>query len=290
METLRHWEEMLFSSLNTFSQTIFNVLPSLIGAMILLLVGWLIAKGISVAIERILQSKTLAGVTERLNRMAMLQHSDVSLDSAQIISRFVYWLILLLFLVAASETLGWTAVSLALNNLISYLPALLSAIVITLIGLYLAQTVRSVIQAALHSLQVGAAKLISNLAFYLIATIVVLTALEQAGVDTSIVTANLTLIIGAIVGAFAISFAIASRHVLENILAAFYGRKNFAVGDKIRLGGNPLGGTSLGGTSQDTVEGIIVDIDGVSVVVNTGDAEVVLPAQVLISERIEKMG
>ena len=275
METLHQWEDMLFSSLTTLSQTIFSVLPNVIGALLLLLVGWLIAKGISLAIQRILQSKTLAGVTERLNRLALLQRSDLSLDSVQIISRFVYWLILLIFFVAASETLGWTAVSLALNNLINYLPALLSAIVIALIGLYLAQTVRTVIQAALHSLQIGAAKLISSLAFYLIATIVVLTALEQAGVDTSIVTANLTLIIGAIVGAFAISFAIASRHVLENILAAFYSRKNFAVGDKIRL---------------ETIEGVIVRLDGISVVVDTGGSEVVLPAQTLVSERIEKLG
>ena len=273
MNTLQQWEEMLSTSLTTFSQRIINVLPNVIGALLLLMVGWLIAKGVSVAIRKLLQSKTMARLTERLNRLSLLQRSDLSLNSVQIISRFVYWIILLVFLVAASETLGWTAVSRTLNNLINYLPALLSAIVILLIGLYLAQTVRTVIRAALHSLRVGAAQLISSLAFYLLATIVVLTALEQAGVDTSIITANLTLIVGAIVGAFAISFAIASRHILENILASFYGRKNFAVGDTIRL---------------NTVEGTIVRIDGVSVVVKTKDAEVVLPAQALISEQIEK--
>ena len=274
MDTLQQWEEMLLSSLATFSQRIFNVLPNVIGALLLLLVGWLIAKGVSVAIRKLLQSKTMARLTERLNRLSLLQRSDLSLDSVRIISRFVYWIILLIFFVAASETLGWTAVSRTLNNLINYLPALLSAIVILLIGLYLAQTVRSVIRAALHSLRVGAAQLISSLAFYLLATIVVLTALEQAGVDTSIITANLTLIVGAIVGAFAISFAIASRHILENILASFYGRKNFAVGDTIRL---------------NNVEGTIIRIDGVSLVVKTKDAEVVLPAQALISEQIEKL-
>ena len=274
MDTLQQWEEMLLSSLATFSQRIFNVLPNVIGALLLLLVGWLIAKGVSVAIRKLLQSKTMARLTERLNRLSLLQRSDLSLDSVRIISRFVYWIILLIFFVAASETLGWTAVSRTLNNLINYLPALLSAIVILLIGLYLAQTVRAIIRAALHSLRVGAAQLISSLAFYLLATIVVLTALEQAGVDTSIITANLTLIVGAIVGAFAISFAIASRHILENILASFYGRKNFAVGDTIRL---------------NTVEGTIIRIDGVSLVVKTKDAEVVLPAQALISEQIEKL-
>ena len=264
----------MLSSFTTFAQRIFNVLPNLIGALLILLIGWLIAKGISIAIRKLLQSKALMKVTSRLNKLALLQRSDVSLDSGLILSQFAYWVILLIFFIAASETLGWTAVSRTLNSLINYLPALLSAIVIALIGLYLAQTIKSIIQAALHSLQIGAATLISNIVFYLIATIVVLTALEQAGVDTRIVTANLTLIIGAIVGAFAISFAIASRHVLENILASFYGRKNFAVGDRIRL---------------EALEGVIVRIDGVSVVINTGTSEVVLPASTLVLSAIEKV-
>ena len=274
METIQRWEEIMLSSFTTFAQRIFNVLPNLIGALLILLIGWLIAKGISIAIRKLLQSKALMKVTSRLNKLALLQRSDVSLDSGLILSQFAYWVILLIFFIAASETLGWTAVSRTLNSLINYLPALLSAIVIALIGLYLAQTIKSIIQAALHSLQIGAATLISNIVFYLIATIVVLTALEQAGVDTRIVTANLTLIIGAIVGAFAISFAIASRHVLENILASFYGRKNFAVGDRIRL---------------EALEGVIVRIDGVSVVINTGTSEVVLPASTLVLSAIEKV-
>ncbi|MEQ9439608.1 MAG: mechanosensitive ion channel [Cyclobacteriaceae bacterium] len=274
METLQQWERMFYNALNAFGTTFMNALPNVIGALVLLLIGWMIAKAVAYAVRRVLSSQTMAKVTERLNKLSLLEHSDLSLDSVQIISRFVYWLILLLFFVAASETLGWTAVSRTLNELISYLPALLSALVIALIGLYLAQMVRNFVRTALRSMQVGAASLISNLLFYILAIIVILTALEQAGVNTSVITANLTLIIGALVGAVAISFAIASRHVLENILASFYSRRNFAVGDKIRL---------------DTIEGEIVQMDSVSVVVKTGTTEMVFPTRSLIEERVEKL-
>nr|WKN38788.1 mechanosensitive ion channel [Tunicatimonas sp. TK19036] len=274
METLQQWQSMFYNALNAFGTTVMNALPNVIGALVLLFIGWLIAKAVAYAIRKILSSQTMARITERLNQLALLERSDVSVDSVQIISRFVYWVILLLFFVAASETLGWTAVSRTLNELINYLPALLSALVIALIGLYLAQTVRNFVRTALHSMQIGAANLISSLLFYVLAIIVILTALEQAGVNTGVITANLTLIIGAIVGAVAISFAIASRHVLENILASFYSRRNFAVGDKIRL---------------DTIEGEIVRMDSVSVVVKTGTTEVVFPTRSLIDERIEKL-
>ena len=274
MENLYRWEETVAASLQSFGQTIMNVLPNLIGALLLLLIGWVIAKFVSFAIRKVLQSKSMQRVTDRLDQSPLLRQQDVSLDSVQIISRFVYWVVLLFFFIAASETLGWTAVSRTLNELISYLPALLSALVIALIGLYLAQTVRNVVRAALQSMQIGAANLISSLLFYVLSIIVVLTALEQAGIDTHIITANLTLIIGAAVGTFALSFALASRHVLENIIASFYSRRNFAVGDRIRLG---------------DVEGEVVLIDSVSVTIKTQDKEVVFPARFLVDKQVEKL-
>ena len=273
MDALQQWEQVMFTSFREFSHTVMNALPNVIGALLLLLVGWLIARLVAYAIRKVLQSRTLSRLTDRLNKLAILQNAQVSVDSVRIISQFVYWVILLLFFIAASETLGWTAVSRSIGNLINYLPALLSAIVIALVGLYIAQVVRNVIRAALHSLQVGAASAISTFAFYVIAAIVVLTALDQAGVDTTVITNNLTLIIGAVVGAFAIAFALASRSILENILASFYSRKSFAVGDNIKI--------------RD-VEGQIVRIDSVSVTVKTTQSEVVMPVRTLISERVEK--
>lgn len=274
MENLYRWEETVAASLQSLGQTLMNALPNVIGALLLLFVGWLMAKAISYAIRKLLKSKSMQRVTEWLNQSPLLQQPEVSLDSVQIISRFVYWVILLLFFIAASETLGWAAVSRTLNELINYLPALLSALVIALIGLYIAQTVRNVVRATLQSMQIGAANLISSFLFYVLAIIVILTALEQAGIDTNIITANLTLIIGAMIGAFALSFAIASRHVLENILASYYSRRSFAVGDRVRL---------------DDVEGEVVRIDSISVAIKTGDHEVVFPARFLIDKRVDKL-
>ena len=273
MDALQQWEQVMFTSFREFSHTIVNALPNVIGALLLLLVGWLIARLVAYAIRKVLQSRTLSRLTDRLNKLAILQNAHVSVNSVQIISQFVYWVILLLFFIAASETLGWTAVSRSIGNLINYLPALLSAIVIALVGLYIAQVVRNVIRATLHSLRVGAANAISTFAFYVIAAIVILTALDQAGVDTTVITNNLTLIIGAVVGAFAIAFALASRSILENILASFYSRKSFAVGDNIKI---------------KDIEGQIVRIDSVSVTVKTTQSEVVMPVRTLISERVEK--
>ncbi len=274
MGKVSKWQNIVTSSASQFFHELMNALPNILGALLLLLIGWLLARVAMYATRRVMQARALQQFTTRLNKFPLFQRQGVNLDSTAIISRFVHWVILLFFLVAASETLGWTAVSRTIGNLIGYLPALLSAIIILIIGLYIAQLVRSFIRTTLESLELGSARLLSGLAYYTIATIVVLTAMDQAGVDTGIITSNLILIIGSVMAAFAISFALASKDILQNILATFYSRQNFKVGDRIKI---------------EALEGEIIKMDSVSVVIRTGNSEVVLPSYTLISQKIEKL-
>ncbi len=274
MGKVSKWQNIVTSSASQFFHELMNALPNILGALLLLLIGWLLARVAMYATRRVMQARVLQQFTTRLNKFPLFQRQGVNLDSTAIISRFVHWVILLFFLVAASETLGWTAVSRTIGNLIGYLPALLSAIIILIIGLYIAQLVRSFIRTTLESLELGSARLLSGLAYYTIATIVVLTAMDQAGVDTGIITSNLILIIGSVMAAFAISFALASKDILQNILATFYSRQNFKVGDRIKI---------------EALEGEIIKMDSVSVVIRTGNSEVVLPSYTLISQKIEKL-
>ena len=269
---MNDWDNFIFSSVQEFGHKFMNAIPNILGALVILLVGWALAKGLSYIIRKILASRQFQQLFDRLHILSWVRQNNV--DVASILSRFVYWVIMLFFFIAASETLEWTAVSNTLSHLLSYLPALFSAVVIAVIGLYIAQLIRDFINTALRALEVGAAKLISTFAFYVIALIVILTALDQAGIDTTLVTSNLTLIIGAVMLAFAVSFALASKDILRNMLSAFYSRENFRVGDHIRIG---------------EVEGHIVRIDRLTFTVRTDTTEVTLPAERLISEQIEKL-
>jgi len=103
---------------------------------------------------------------------------------------------------------------------------------------------------------------------------VIITALDQAGVDTTIITSNVTLILGAIMASFAIAFALAAKDILQNMLSSFYSRQNFTVGNIIKIG---------------DIKGKIIRLDSVSVVIKTPSSEVVLPARTLISEQVEKI-
>jgi small-conductance mechanosensitive channel len=108
--------------------------------------------------------------------------------------------------------------------------------------------------------------------YYVLFIFVVITALNQAGVDTGIITSNVTLILGSILLAFAISYGFASRNLVGNLLSSYYGKGKYQEGQTIRVG---------------DVQGEIVKIDSISITLKTADSKVVLPSKMLVEGQVE---
>ena len=266
--------DTIIRSLTTTIDMIVGAIPKIIGALVLLLVGWLVAKIVAYIVAKILKAIHLNQALQKLNDLPIIKDASFEIDGVKILSKFVYWIILLVFFITATDTMGWPEVSTKISDLISYLPMLLSALVIFLIGFYIANLLKGLVHSTLHSLEVSSASVVSNAVFYILLIFITITALNQAGVDTAIITSNVTMILGAILLAFAISFGLGSRDILTNILSSIYGKKNFEVGDRVKIG---------------DIQGEITKIDNISVTVKTAGSDFVIPAQKLVSEQIEKL-
>ena len=272
MNQLEHWRQVSIESLTTLGEQIMRILPGILAAVLLLLVGWLLAKIVSRIISRLFRLLHFDRLAGRINQMKWMQKSEFKVVPSKIIGKFVYWVILVLFIITATDTLGWSAVSQAFNQLITYLPQLFSAIIIFVVGFYLANLIRDFIKTTLQSFEVASASALGEIAFYILMAIVAVTALEQAGVETSLLTSNITLIIGSVLLAFAVAFAISSRDVFRNILSSYYGKENFHVGQHIKY---------------NKIQGEIIKIDRMHVTIKDGKTSHVIPTARLISEEFE---
>jgi small-conductance mechanosensitive channel len=273
MKELMTWPELFLNSLQTFGQTLMGAIPGIIGAILILLLGWLLAKLISRAVTRLLTLIKFDVLAEKMKATDYLAKANVSLSPSGLVGQFVYWIILLLVIISASDALGWDAVSREISKLLSYLPNLLIAIVFFVVGTYIASFVRDLISGATSSLGISTGKLISNVVFYLLFIIVTLTALDQAGVDTSIITSNLLMILGAILLAASISYGFASKDVLSNLLAGFFSRKTFGIGQTIEVNG---------------AKGKIIAVNNISIVVENSQGEkIVIPSHQLITNQVK---
>lgn len=271
-QNITTWKEVLFSSLTSFSNAIMQSLPSVIGALILLLLGWIVAKSISFVVLKLLTKVKFDQLTEKPPLSEYFGQASLETKPSKIIQKVIYWTIYLLFVVTAAETLGLKMVSAEISKLIAYLPRLFSALLIFGIGVYIITFVRDFIRAATASLGMSTGKFISGFVFYLLLIILMLTTLKQAGIDTDIITTNLTLIMGALFFSFAISYGFASRDILANILATFFSKQIYQVGQLIEI--------------EDT-RGRIVELTSIAIKIETEEGIVVIPTQILMNKKVK---
>ena len=273
MENITSWAELLLNSLQTFGNNLMAAIPNIIGAILIVLVGWLVARLLTSGLSRLLKVAKFDQLSDKIKFSEFLEKANVSMSPSKLIGKFIYWILMLLVIIAASDAMGWEAVSFEISKLLGYLPNLLVAIIIFAAGAYIAMFVRDLIKGATGSLGISSGKVISTVVYYLLLIVVILTALSQAGVDTTIITANLLIIIGAVLATAAISYGFASKDILANILASFFSRRTFKVGMEIEVNG---------------IRGKIVSVDNISVTIlnNQGEKEII-PSHMLVTNKVK---
>ncbi|MBT8263833.1 MAG: mechanosensitive ion channel [Arenibacter sp.] len=260
-------------SLTSIIQDIVSALPGIIGAIIVLLLAWIIIKITSFVLRKILRIARIDKVSEKINNAKLFgENSTVKVDVSKILLGFLKGILWITFIIVAAEIMGLTAISSEISNLLHYLPILLSAVVIFMIGMFAAKLVRKALLGIFDSMGVGGSKIVSGIVYYLIIVFVLITALNQAGINTEIITSNITLIIGAFLLAFAIGLGLGSREIVADLLTTFYARKTYAIGDAIKT---------------KKIEGTIEAIDGISVTVKTKTARLVIPIKDLVQNKVE---
>lgn len=270
---LQNLTTIFYQSLSAFGQVFMGGLPNVLGAIVILILGWLISKGIASVLDKILLGVKFDALATKLKVVELLERGNIESPPSKIISQFVYWILLLLVFITASDILGWKSVSDEISKLISYLPTLFSAIILFILGSFIAGFVRDIIRSTTASLGIRAGRLISQFIFYLLIIIVTLTALKQAGIDTTIITSNLLLILGAMLASLSISYAFASRDILTNILAIFFSRRTFQEGQIVEIDG---------------IRGEIIQIQNISIIIrDENNGKIVIPAQEFVTKKVK---
>ncbi len=264
----------LLGILNTMYSDLIASAPKILTGIVLLILGWLLASFVAFIVRKILVTLKVDGLNDNLQQIDLFKHLDFQLS--RFISKILFWVIMLLFGMVSFELMGLNSVSEGIKSLIGYLPKLLSAMVFFILGALIANLIREVVKGACQALNLAGASVISAFVFYFILIMVAITALNQAGMDTEIITQNVTIAMGAIIFAFAIGYGFASKDIMANILASFYSRDKFQIGQRIKV---------------ENVEGVIVKVDGMSVIIQQdNERKVILPLHKLLVANVELIG
>ena len=252
MEKMTEFKDVMLNSLTSMWMEITNVFPNIIGALVVFIVGWIITKIVVRIIKKVLKLAKVDKIDDKLNEIEIVEGKELNFDTVKVISNFVKWLMYIVLLITASDILGLEIISTQISELLSYLPKLFAALLIFILGLLFANFVKNGLKSLFESMDLSGGKMISQVVFFLLLTFISITALNQAGIDTAIITNNINMIIAAFLLAFAIAFGLGAKEVVGKLLKAFYARKTYEVGQKIQFNNKTY--------TVDAVESILVKL------------------------------
>jgi small-conductance mechanosensitive channel len=176
----------------------------------------------------------------------------------------VFWAVFLFFVAAATEALGLVVVTSGLGRLAGYLPTLLAAVLVVLAGLVTGNITQSLVTRTAASAGAQYAEALGRAGKATILLLAVLVALDQIGIDSTLLILVTSIVVGVVLGGLALAFGIGARTMVSNILASHYLHQAFQVGQNIRLG---------------DVRGRIEEIRPTHVVVDSAEGRIWVPAK-----------
>jgi small-conductance mechanosensitive channel len=250
-------------SVESVSRAIYDYLPSILGAVLLLLVGWLLAYLLQLG-ARGLFERGLRRLGRNKTIRSKMQQSQIYQSLPQLGGRLVFWLVLLFFLAAAVEALGLTEVSSTIGYATAYIPRILAAVVILFAGFWLAELARGFSVRIAASADIRQGEVLGQTVRVLVLTLAAILAVEQLGIDSSVLVTLLVTVFAGLFGAAALAFGLGARDTVSNIIGSHYVQRNYKVGDRIRIGES---------------EGVVIDINNTVVTLDTDSGRLMIPGQ-----------
>ena len=196
--------------------------PALLGALVILFAGYLLATLIERAIEKLLRRIRLNEFLDRGGVLAAVERTGQHVNPSRVLANLVFWFVMLIVLIIAANAIGLESLASVFSELVSYLPSVMSAIVIIIVGLVLGRFVGGIILASAGGVHGGPT--LSRVGRWGVVVLAIFMALQELGIATEIVTTAFAILFGAVALALALSFGLGNRELAGEVTRAWYSR------------------------------------------------------------------
>ena len=202
----------------------FSFLPQLVGAIIILIIGYIVAKVLQAVVGRVLQGIGFDGWMEKGGIKQFFDRAQTNYTPATVIGRLVFWFVFIIALTMAADALGIPQVSAVLGQLIAFIPSIIAAILILILAALLANFVSSIVRGATGS------GLLASVAQYAIIVYAAFAALTQLGIAVQLTANTFLILLGGVALAAALAFGLGGRDLARDVLQKAYNRSDEVTG------------------------------------------------------------
>lgn len=249
-----------------------SAVPNIVGALVIFIIGLIVAKIIAKIITRALEKIQIDKLGDKLQEIEIVDKSNIKFKISAILGKVIYYFLLLFFAVFATDILGMPAISQIVTDAFNFIPKVIIAMIILVIGLLASDAISKLIYTTCNSLGIPSAKLLSTFVFYFLFINIFILALTQASINTEFLSQNISIIIAGAILAFSIGYGFASKDIVANLLASFYSKDKFQLGDVITVEGD---------------KGQITNIDRSTLTIQGQDSKIIVPLSKLTNQKVE---
>jgi uncharacterized membrane protein YgcG len=228
----------MFTSLAAAMALLFSAIPKIIGFVLILIAGWFIASLIEKGISSVLRTIKFNDLAERAGLSDFVRKMGMHTDAAGMIGLVAKWFVRLIALVVAFDALGLPAVSDVLRQLLLWLPNVVVALVVLVIGGLAARTLSNVVRGAASEAELSNADFLAKVAAVVVWAFAIVVAVNQLGIATALVNTLFMAVVGSLALAVGLAFGLGGRETAARIVSHWYSKAQEHSGDMKQLAEN----------------------------------------------------
>jgi hypothetical protein len=223
-EPISTWGSAIQTSLSNALTLLLAAIPAIVGAVIILGIGWFIASLVAQGVAAILRRVRFNDLAHRSGLAGFVNSTGVNADAIGFVALSAKWFIRLIALVVAFDALGLPAVSDTLRQFVLWLPSLVVALVVLVIGGLAANALHGMVRASTARTDLGNPDVLASIARVAVWTFAIVIAVNQIGIASELVTTLFTAVVAGLALALGLAFGLGARDTAGEIIHDIYGR------------------------------------------------------------------
>jgi hypothetical protein len=212
------WEDLIVGPVREMLTRIMAYLPVLLGALVILIVGWLVAKVIRRIVDWLLKTVRFDTMADKAGISEVLRKGNLETTAREVVSGLVYWLIMIMVLVMVVNALGLPKASDILASLFAYIPKVIGALFVLVVAMFLANFVSGIVRTAAGNTQLPKPAILAGITRWAIIIFAVAISLGELGIGTLLVTTTFNIILGGACLGLALAFGLGGKDAAAKYL------------------------------------------------------------------------
>ena len=218
MTSVQEWSQITISALQSLWESFIKFLPSLIGALVIFVIGWFISVAIGRLVSHLLKLLKFNQIFERTSWKHALEKAEIDVDASRFVGAIVKWILVIVFLLASVEVLGLTQFAQFIKDVTDYLPNVLVAALIFVVTVIVVDIVEKLVRVGVEGLGVGYSKAVGAITKWTIWGFALLAILDQLGIAQYFLRMLFMGIVATITIAFGLAFGLAGKDAAGDVI------------------------------------------------------------------------